>query len=184
MKTDADIRILVVHQIFDTVIVGPQHYIFKNGDDVVRRSDIPVAFKYIAAGHVHPHQYLYNPGAPRNQICYAGSIDRVSFMERDEDKGYIIGSIMDTEIKTRFVHLPVRPMCLVEWHSDDLHVQDIKSRIDALFHNLQSRSICRIKISGAEKDVDRIVIHTRKVLSKYPDSPEIKVMVPRSKTAI
>jgi DNA repair protein SbcD/Mre11 len=71
---------------------------------------------YVALGHLHRFQDLNLGGIP---IVYAGSIERVDFGERKEDKGFCRVTIDMQADGTKkcnyeFVQLPCRPMIQVE----------------------------------------------------------------------
>lgn len=76
------------------------------------------AFDYVALGHLHRHQNLNQSGTPA--IVYAGSIERVDFGERNEEKGFcsivIEKTAQCTTKKTSFtfIKLPTRPMYQIE----------------------------------------------------------------------
>lgn len=77
---------------------------------------IPV-FDYVALGHLHKHQNLNSNGRPA--VVYAGSIERVDFGERREQKGFCsvtISSDGDGSKQTsyEFVSLSTRPMVQIE----------------------------------------------------------------------
>lgn len=74
-------------------------------------------FDYVALGHLHRHQNL-NPSGTI-PVVYAGSIERVDFGERKEEKGFCTVTIaQDQAGKKRcdyaFVQLPSRPMLQIE----------------------------------------------------------------------
>ncbi|ACF12659.1 nuclease SbcCD, D subunit [Chloroherpeton thalassium ATCC 35110] len=65
-------------------------------------------FDYIALGHIHKFQDL-NPG---NQppVVYSGSIERISFNECDEEKGFVMVTIDDAKrVSYARVLTPARP---------------------------------------------------------------------------
>ncbi len=123
-STKYDFSILVVHQLFAGSHI--EDYTFSRGYNVVPMLQVLRKFNYIACGHVHRFQFLYENkpsllkstnrfysvrqdyGAfnwcfddenndcshfPNPVIAYAGSLERVSFKERNEPKGYLIGEL-------------------------------------------------------------------------------------------
>jgi DNA repair exonuclease SbcCD nuclease subunit len=113
----ADVRLLCLHQAVEGAQVGPSDYTFRYGPGVIRRSDIPSGLTAVLAGHIHRRQVLAGPrdggGVP---IFYPGSIDRTSFVERDEPKGFCDISFAPDEAgkwsvsDMTFIQLSTRPM--------------------------------------------------------------------------
>ena len=72
-------------------------------------------FDYVALGHIHRHQNLTATGPP---VVYAGSIERVTFNEETETKGFVLGEIgsvdSDRSVRYRFVETPARPFVTIE----------------------------------------------------------------------
>lgn len=65
-------------------------------DPVLLPSQLAIApFDYVALGHLHRYQNLNPHGYPA--IVYSGSIERVDFGERKEDKGFCIVNIEKRE---------------------------------------------------------------------------------------
>jgi len=74
-------------------------------------------FDYVALGHLHRYQNLNAGGHPA--VVYAGSIERVDFGERKEDKGYCRVTLHPScsgsgRCVHEFIQLPTRPMVQVE----------------------------------------------------------------------
>ncbi len=69
-------------------------------------------FDYVALGHLHRHQNLNAHGTP---IVYAGSIERVDFGERKEDKGFCLVSIdKKSNAQYQFIKVPMRPFIQID----------------------------------------------------------------------
>ena len=73
--------------------MGPAGYIFRDAPDVIKASDIPAGFSAVLSGHIHRFQVLAKDRegkALRAPVFYPGSIERTSFAEKNEKKGYLI----------------------------------------------------------------------------------------------
>ena len=85
---------------------------------MVRASDLPADVAAVLCGHVHRHQVLRRDlrGRPLPApVVYAGSVERTSFAERDETKGFVLATIGAGDRGGRlasldFQPLPARPM--------------------------------------------------------------------------
>jgi DNA repair protein SbcD/Mre11 len=116
--TEADARFLCLHQTVEGAQVGPSDYTFRGGNDVIRTADLPLEADAVLAGHIHRRQILIHrrPDGTAMPIVYPGSIERTSFAERFEPKGYFEltvggpGSDGRRRLKFEFVPLPARPM--------------------------------------------------------------------------
>lgn len=70
-------------------------------------------FDYVALGHLHRYQNL-NPHGDI-PIVYSGSIDRIDFGERKEDKGFVDVTIEQKyKTKIEFIKIPTRPFIQVD----------------------------------------------------------------------
>jgi exonuclease SbcD len=70
-------------------------------------------FDYVALGHLHRHQNLNNEGYP--PVVYAGSIDRIDFGERKEEKGFCMVTLSKKgETHYEFIPLVTRPFIQIE----------------------------------------------------------------------
>jgi DNA repair protein SbcD/Mre11 len=119
MSEPADVRLLCMHQMVEGARVGPSGYQFRDGDDVVRASDLPAGVTAFLCGHVHRHQVLRTDlsGKPLPApVLYAGSTERTSFAEMSETKGFVsllAGPAQGPEGALRSIEfraLPARPM--------------------------------------------------------------------------
>lgn len=72
-------------------------------------------FDYVALGHLHRHQNLNPSGYPA--VVYSGSIERIDFGERKEEKGFCLVSIPEKGKATyEFIMVPTRPFIQIEVH--------------------------------------------------------------------
>ncbi len=105
------LNVLCIHQSIEDAVVGVQNYTFRKGFDVVGRDQFPEYLNLVLSGHIHRHQVLRSHhGTP---LIYSGSIERTSFAERLETKGFFILNLSHEEINWEFHPLPTRPM--IEW---------------------------------------------------------------------
>lgn len=157
----ADLRLLCLHQTVEGARVGPSGYTFRAGRDVIGGRDIPPGFSAILSGHIHRAQMLthdLNNKALEAPVIYAGSIERTSFAERGEEKGYwIITAYLDGRRKgeladASFVRLPARPMIKLEVDLDgggNLNVGDLLRR---KLSEVDPEAVVRLHLRGASTE--------------------------------
>ena len=117
-ETPCDLRLLCLHQAIEGATVGPGDFTFGAGADVIPRRDLPPEFDAVLSGHIHRRQILFRhrPDGTRMPVVYPGSVERTSFAERQEPKGYFDLEISRSAtgrrgpMKIEFVPLPTRPM--------------------------------------------------------------------------
>ena len=113
MAADADLRLLCLHQTVEGAQVGPADFTFRRGPDVIAGRSIPPGFAAVLAGHIHRHQVLDHDldGVPfAAPVFYPGALERTSFAERAEPKGYLVldavpGAEGGTVASWRFIRL-------------------------------------------------------------------------------
>jgi len=153
----ADVRLLCVHQSFEGATVGPVDYTFRHASDVVQIRDVPPGFAAVLAGHIHRHQVLEVDlrGRPAPApILYPGSIERTSFAERQEPKGYMIlelegdASTGGKLIERRFLHLPARPMVIRELSVEREGTNRLRHRIGEAIAAAPPDAVLRLRVLG------------------------------------
>jgi DNA repair exonuclease SbcCD nuclease subunit len=151
----ADLHLLCIHQAVDGATVGPVGYMFARAPDVIDTSRIPAKFSAVLVGHIHRCQVLsrdLNSRLLPAPVYYAGSIDRTSFAEKTECKGYLILEFaLDASKKVlserwRFHALPSRPMIQLDLHASNMNMDELRSWIETRIWDLPEDSILRIKI--------------------------------------
>ncbi len=156
-KIHADARILCIHQAVEGAKVGVQNYTFRYSHDVIRIKDIPGDFRAVFTGHIHRAQLLHHDlsGKPSTvPVFYPGSIERTSFAEMNEAKGYFIieidpGSLQGPFLKKwNFHELETRPMFRKEIIAADFTAEKLTNRIRAYLNAIPSDSIVDFKVSG------------------------------------
>ena len=154
---EADARLLCIHQTVEGATVGPSDYMFRGGRDVIRGKDIPPHFSAVLAGHIHRFQMLKSDqrgkslGAP---VLYSGATDRVSFAERDEEKGYLIvsfewgGQRGPPRFTWQFKRLPARPMRILNFRPGVKSKDEIRIALKHMLKRLPPDTIVKLKVLG------------------------------------
>jgi len=102
-------------------------------------------FDYVALGHLHRYQNLNQAGYPA--VVYSGSIERVDFGERKEDKGFCLVKIHEKgRTEHTFIKTPMRPFIQV-----DVYLLPEKSQTEQIIAALATKKL--------EEAVIKIVYH-------------------------
>jgi exonuclease SbcD len=151
----ADINILVTHQAFDSAVVGPNGFIFTTRrSDTVGRECVPTHFHYIAAGHIHRYQVLSHPLETSIPFAYPGSIQRMSFAEMEEGKGFIHVEVAEGKFHIQFRHLPAHDMEVVEIDAGGMTSSQLKEAILAHSWRCHPQLVIKFLITGGSKPSD------------------------------
>jgi DNA repair protein SbcD/Mre11 len=150
----SDIQLLVIHQSVDGAQVGPSGYTFRNSKDVIDIRDIPADAAAVLCGHIHRRQVLYSGRTP---VIYPGSIERTSFAEKDETKGYyeidFAGDAAESKKgvieKIKFIELAARPM--VDIYLDRMYSKiELKQWLNQQCSALAKDSIIRLRMTAKD----------------------------------
>lgn len=125
-------------------------------DPILLPSQLAITpFDYVALGHLHRHQNLNKDGIP---VVYAGSIERIDFGERKEDKGFCLVNIPAKGMANyEFCTSPMRPFIQIEVqiHSDD---DQTKKIIEAIKKHPIEKTILKIVYYLPADTSDRVDI--------------------------
>ena len=96
------------------VFSGSERRAIYGTDPVILPSQLAIKpFDYVALGHLHRHQNLNSNGYP--SVIYSGSIERIDFGERKEEKGFCLVSIpKKNKASYTFIKTPIRPFHQIE----------------------------------------------------------------------
>ncbi len=148
-------------------------------------------FDYVALGHLHRYQNLNPKGYPA--IVYPGSIEKVDFGERKEQKGFCNVTI-DTKTKNEercsfeFIKLNTRPMLQIEvkLETDKDQTEQILQELEK--HDLKDAIIKIIyHVSGDKKDkvdLQRIQIACEKAMYIASITPVRKVVIREKRASL
>jgi DNA repair exonuclease SbcCD nuclease subunit len=174
----SDFNILVTHQAFDQATVGPIDFTFREGrPDTVSRQSIPLDFEYIAAGHIHRYQILPHPLKPQLKFVYPGSTQRISFAEMNEEKGFVMGEVLNNRIETRFMPLPTYDMEIVEVEAVGLSTQDLEEAMEAQFWRFDQDLVIRFNLTGGKRLSDYPDLDYQRLRAKMPPILECQFMM-------
>ncbi len=157
LHVKADIQVLCIHQSIDGATVGPIGYVFRYAPEVIKASEIPAAFSAILSGHIHRFQVLSNDlkGKPLNApVFYPGAIERTSFAEKNERKGYLTLKFETEGLRSgrlrqwRFHELPTRPMVQLNLHPRHMDTAELRSWLVSNIGELPADAIVKLKIHG------------------------------------
>lgn len=101
--------IILCHQLFDGAVFGPHMHKFTNRRDTLDSSILPKNVKFVVSGHIHRAQTLQ-----KNRVYYTGSLERTSFMEIVEPKGFLLIDIEEGFYKIDFIEIDSFPMDIIE----------------------------------------------------------------------
>ncbi len=150
-------HILCIHHCFEGAKVGPVSYTFRYKEDVIRLCDVPQEFTTVLAGHIHRYQILTKDLIGRSlttPVFYPGSIERTSFAEMDEEKGYFMLKLALNNNNSlaiqewEFVELPARPMVKVHISPRGMNEPKLTAYLKKSFCSLSSQSVVKLNIEG------------------------------------
>jgi len=151
----ADRRLLCIHHCVEGATVGPGDFTFTAAADVIRLRDVPSEFTAVLSGHIHRHQVLITDLERRPvhvPVLYPGSIERTSFAEMEEQKGYVLLRLDATtprrDVRWEFRPLPARPMIRRELAVDALSAKGLDTAVRSIVAAAPSDAVISIRLSG------------------------------------
>ena len=185
IKNSSHIHLLCMHQAIEGAQVGVQNYTFKSNHDTIRAANIPNDFAAILSGHIHRYQVLknaLNDTKMKSSVFYPGSIERTSFAERNESKGYLILECIPTENggkinQYKFVELPSRPMEEIKIHAENLSKIDIMKKIINKASTIAKNSIVRLTVIRNDNSDDFEIPKIEEIRNVLPDTINVSYKV-------
>jgi DNA repair exonuclease SbcCD nuclease subunit len=143
----ADIRILCLHQCIEGATCGPGNFTFRGGSDVIRATDLPREVAVTLSGHIHRHQVLRPAG--RGPVIYAGSVERTSFAEAPERKGFVVLELTESGLGAfEFRPLPARPMVTRTLSFAGLDATEAHAHVAAAVESTPEDAVVRLRVTG------------------------------------
>ncbi len=186
-SVEAATYVLCMHQSVDGCSMGPKNFTFRGGEDVINIHDIPQEFCCVLSGHMHRGQVLDRDlkGIPvPTPVLYPGSIERTSFAEKDEKKGYLTLQIStgddnaDCSHQWKFHELPVRPMVQLEFDAYAPCPMHFETWLREKFRGIPEESIVKLRIRGEPSPEILKTIRAESLRSIAPAAMNITVSLP------
>ena len=183
-QTDA--RLLCMHHCVEGSAVksGKREHVFKYNDDVIRIHDIPKDFTAALSGHIHRFQVLttdLNRKPAAVPVFYPGSIERTSFAEKDETKGFLTFKLATGGPRKGAIHnwdfhpLPARPMHEVAIDGNQVSAAKLKAYLKYLFANLPPDAILKIRWQGDLSTEARKLLRVQSLRAMAPATMNIEM---------
>ena len=118
---------------------------------------------------------------PELKILYPGSIQRMSFAEMHEEKGFIEGEVLNNRIETRFIPLPVYDMEIVEIETAGMTTSQCEEEITGQFWRFSEDLVIRFNLVGGEKTGDYPDVDFGRIRSIMPPVLECQFAVKTAK---
>jgi DNA repair protein SbcD/Mre11 len=182
-------HLLCMHQTIEGAKVGISNYTFRSGPDVVAGQDLPPGFSAVLSGHIHRAQVLthdLNRRRLATSVVYPGSVERTSFVERNETKGYMIVTLRAPGHKGNlpadisFVPLPARPMVSLSLEPNEADGQALKDQLVSRLRSLDPNSVVRVQVHGPLAVQAFSILSAEYLRSIAPLSMNIALAVPRA----
>ena len=181
-RAEADVRLLCIHQCVEGATVGPNDFTFTTAADVIRARDVPAEFCAVLSGHIHRHQVLTRDlrGAPiAAPVLYPGSIERTSFAEADETKGYMTVDVTCdagiAHLDWRFHTLHARPLVRREIHLDTAQNTMLEPMIRTVIAESPEDAVLTIRVVGTVSDDARHVLSAANLRRLAPATMNIEL---------
>lgn len=183
----ADVNLLCVHQAFEGATVGPHNFTFRSTHDVIRAADVPASFAAVLAGHIHRHQALTSDlrGRPLpTPVIYPGAIERTSFAEREEGKGYVVLEAAPADEpggrlrRWAFHSLPARPMVVHEVRAEGLDAAALRRCLEHAIGRAPLDAVLQVRVRGVPTAAGRTALRAAAVRALAPGTMNVEVVLP------
>lgn len=160
-EVQVDLRLLCMHQVVEGAQVGAHNFTFRGGPDVLPGRELPPGFAAFLSGHIHRAQVLTHDLKRRPlaaPVIYPGAVERTSFAERTEDKGYMFLTLgigaqrRDDLLRVSFQSLPVRPMVSLVLDLENLDRGALRDRLVEELKLLDPNAVVRVQLRGLDAE--------------------------------
>jgi exonuclease SbcD len=172
---DPDLPAVVLSHITVAGVTTPSDYELTYDNDLrLGRGDLPIApnIKYIALGHIHQYQEIGHP----IPCYYSGSIDRMDWGERNDEKNVILVDIpKNGNAKVKPIPLQITPFYAIEIATSQL--DDLSSRYPDL-----DCAFVKVQVTN-DNDMDQASIY-RIIRQACPRQISINIINPYEKETL
>jgi len=174
------LRVLCMHHCIEGATVGPGDFTFTTSSDVIRAREIPGDFRVALSGHIHRHQVLTTDLKRRElgvPVLYPGSIERTSFAEADEAKGFMVVHVGEGErdVRWEFRRLPARPMVQHELDANAIDAQAMEASIRAVIAESPADAVLSVRVSGSLTDSHWCALSSARLRAIVPRSMNLAI---------
>jgi DNA repair protein SbcD/Mre11 len=157
------------------IFSGSEKRAVYGNDPILLPSQLAIQpFDYVALGHLHRFQNI-NPGQPI-PIVYSGSIDRIDFGERKEEKGFCDVTIHE-KYRTTFEHVVIqtRPFLQIE-----IKLNEDENQTTQILSALQKHSIAHaiVKITYEIPTTSTDTVDVKKIQNYCTDAMFVVGIIP------
>jgi DNA repair protein SbcD/Mre11 len=178
----AALSVLCLHHCVEGATVGPGDFTFTAAADVIRGRDLPQGLAAVLSGHIHRHQVLTRDlrGRPlAAPVLYPGSIERTSFAELDEVKGFMLVTLAPgAAARWEFRPLPARPMLVREVDAGRLRGRDLDEAVSRVIAAAPPDAVLRIRVSGDVAAADLRLFSATRLRAMAPGTMNVEVVTP------
>lgn len=179
-RENPDLRLLCIHEIVEGARVA--NYQFRSGSDTIRCVDLRGEYKAVLSGHIHRYQVLTTDLAGRplsTPVFYPGSIERTSFGEQDEEKGFLELEL-GPGVLVRRLPLPSRPMATIVVDPKEIARAPNPSRfLSTLIARLDPNSMVRLRTLGPLPESLYPFLSAQALRALAPTTMNISLSLPR-----
>ena len=163
-------NVLVAHiHVRGSQLHTPYH--LSESDEIIyEQGEIPASWDYVAYGHIHKPQAISN----RPYIRYAGSIERLNYGERDDQKSVVLVDIGPRGQQGIPVCLPLNatPFYRIEIHNPETEMQGLRDRYPDADRAFVS---CRLIYKPGVHNVSRITDELKQIFPRcYEQQLEVE----------
>jgi DNA repair protein SbcD/Mre11 len=173
-------RLLCIHHCVEGATVGPANFTFATAADVIRVRDIPSVFTAVLSGHIHRHQVLMaNRWSACPPVLYPGSIERTSFAEMDEPKGFMVVRLGEDARDVRWErrHLPARPMVRRDIDASGMSASCFGAVIRGAIAEAARDAVLSIRVAGVLTPEHRRALSAPRLRDVTPPTMNIEVVL-------